>query len=207
MTPPLTEKLFAREAKFVAGVIIIEQMPVLTLPEIAFCGRSNVGKSSLLNALMNSKKVARTSRTPGHTRQLNFFNLDDVLHLVDVPGYGYAKAPKHEIKRWQNLLMDYLRGRVQLARVFLLIDARHGVTPEDGKMMAMLDDMAVSYQLVMTKADEVKPEALESMHKKAMAAAVRHPAAHPDVLVTSANKKHGIDALRLAVIDALAGRK
>jgi GTP-binding protein len=203
----ISEKLFLKPVKFVAGVIIIEQMPVLNLPEIAFAGRSNVGKSSLLNALVNNGRLARTSSTPGHTRQLNFFNLNDVVHLVDVPGYGYAKAPKHEIKRWQNLLMDYLRGRPQLARVFLLIDARHGVTAEDGKMMEMLDDMAVSYQLVMTKADEVKPEALESVHKKVIAAARRHPAAHPDVLVTSSDKKRGIDALRLAVIDALAGRK
>lgn len=207
MTLAVHEKLFLKPVTFVAGVMIIEQMPVLTLPEVAFAGRSNVGKSSLLNALVNNNKLARTSSSPGHTRQLNFFNLDNRMHLVDVPGYGYAKAPKHEIKRWQNLLMDYLRGRAQLARVFLLIDSRHGVTAEDGKMMQMLDEMAVSYQLVLTKADKVKPEALESVHKKAIAAAGRHPAAHPEVLVTSADTKRGIDALRLAVIDALEGRK
>ena len=206
MTLSAQEKLFLKPVTFVAGVMIIEQMPVLTLPEVAFAGRSNVGKSSLLNALVNNKKLARTSSSPGHTRQLNFFNLDDRLHLVDVPGYGYAKAPKAEIKRWQNLLMDYLRGRQQLARVFLLIDARHGVTAEDGKMMQLLDELAVSYQLVLTKADKVTEDALDSVHKKAITAAARHAAAHPQVLITSADSKRGIDALRLAVIDALEGR-
>lgn len=201
------EKLFAKPVKFVAGVITIEQMPVLKLPEVAFAGRSNVGKSSLLNALVNNSRLARTSSTPGHTRQLNFFNLADLVHLVDVPGYGFAKAPKHEIKRWQNLLMDYLRGRPQLARVFLLVDARHGVTAEDVKMMKTLDDAAVSYQLVLTKSDKVSKEALASVHKRAVAAAAKHPAAHPEVLITSSDRKHGIDALRLAVIDALEGRK
>ena len=203
----LTEKLFLKPVTFVAGVTIIAQMPVLTLPEVAFAGRSNVGKSSLLNALVNNKRLARTSSTPGHTRQLNFFNLDERLHLVDVPGYGYAKAPKADIKRWQKLLHDYLRGRPQLARVFLLIDARHGVTAEDKAMMDMLDDTAVSYQLVLTKADKVNEAALNSVYKRTVSASAKHPAAHPNVLVTSADGKRGIDALRLAVIDALEGRK
>ena len=197
---------FAKPIRFVAGVITMDHMPVLTLPEVAFAGRSNVGKSSLLNALVNNGKLARTSSTPGHTRQLNFFNLNDRLHLVDVPGYGYAKAPKSEIKRWQALLFDYLRGRRQLARVFVLIDARHGVKPEDETMLGMLDDAAVSYQLVLTKADKVPANTLPTVLARTQQQVAKHPAAHPHVLVTSAANKSGIDALQQAVLEALQGR-
>lgn len=207
MSAALTTRLFTHQAKFVAGVANAEQFPVLTLPEVAFAGRSNVGKSSLLNALTGNSKMCRTSSHPGHTRQLNFFNLVDVMHLVDVPGYGYAKAPKSDIKRWQSLLFKYLRGRPQLVRVFLLIDARHGVTPPDAEMMDKLDESAVSYQLVLTKADKVDAESLERRQQQAMKAIAKHPAAFPHVLVTSANGKLGIDALRQAVIDALEGRR
>ncbi|MEJ0010463.1 MAG: ribosome biogenesis GTP-binding protein YihA/YsxC [Alphaproteobacteria bacterium] len=207
MKETLDPKIFLKPVTFVAGVATAEQFPVLTLPEVAFIGRSNVGKSSLLNALTNNGRLARTSSHPGHTRQLNFFNVSDVLHVVDVPGYGYAKAPKHMVKKWQDLLFDYLRGRPQLARAFVLIDARHGVTPEDGKMLAMLDDAAVSYQLVITKADKVDEKKLEWARGRAEASAAKRPAAFPGVLVTSAETKRGIDALRLAVIDALSGRR
>lgn len=200
----LTRALFAKPIHFVAGVANMEQFPVLTLPEVAFIGRSNVGKSSLINALVNNNSLARTSGTPGATRQLNFFNLNDVLHLVDVPGYGYAKAGRKEAKGWQNLLFDYLRGRKQLARAFVLIDARHGVKEADDDMLKRLDDAAVSYQFVLTKAD--KAEYLEAVKQKAMAVAARHPAAHPGVVTTSAHDKQGIDSLQDAVLEALVGK-
>jgi GTP-binding protein len=203
-TSPLSHALFAKPVKFVAGVANMEQFPELTLPEVAFIGRSNVGKSSLLNALVGQNHLARTSSTPGHTRQLNFFNLNELLHLVDVPGYGYAKAGKKEVKGWQTLLFDYLRGRKQLARAFVLIDARHGVKEADNDMLKRLDDAAVSYQFVLTKAD--KAEDLEAVKAKVLQVAAKHPAAHPGVVTTSAYDKLGIDALRDAVIEALEGK-
>ncbi len=201
---PLTRALFTKPIRFVAGVANMEQFPVLTLPEVVFIGRSNVGKSSLLNALVNNKSLARTSGTPGATRQLNFFNLHDVLHLVDVPGYGYAKAGRKEVKGWQHLLFDYLRGRKQLARAFVLIDARHGVKEADLDMLKRLDDAAVSYQFVLTKAD--KAEDLERVREKALAIAAKHPAAHPGIVTTSAHDKQGIDFLQDAVLEALIGK-
>lgn len=202
--PALTRALFAKPVRFVAGVATLEQLPVLTLPEVAFIGRSNVGKSSLLNALVNNGQLARTSSTPGHTRQLNFFNLHETLHLVDVPGYGYAKAGKKDIAKWQGLLFDYLRGRGQLARAFVLIDARHGVKEADNDMLKRLDDAAVSYQFVLTKAD--KAENLAEVQARTLAVARAHPAAHPGIVTTSAHDKHGIDGLQDAVIEALVGR-
>lgn len=204
-TEPLSRALFAKPIRFVAGVANMEQFPVLTLPEVAFVGRSNVGKSSLLNALVNNGSLARTSSTPGHTRQLNFFNLHEVLHLVDVPGYGYAKAGKKEVKQWQGLLFDYLRGRKQLVRAFVLIDARHGVKDADNEMLEQLDEAAVSYQLVLTKAD--KAEDLAYTQERVLAVAAKHPAAHPGILTTSAHDKQGIDALQDAVIEALEGKR
>jgi GTP-binding protein len=201
----LSRSLFAKPIRFVAGVATMAQFPELNLPEVAFIGRSNVGKSSLLNALVNNNSLARTSGTPGATRQLNFFNLNEVLHLVDVPGYGYAKAAKKDVKQWQGLLFDYLRGRKQLARAFVLIDARHGVKEADLDMLKRLDDAAVSYQFVLTKAD--KAEDLEAVKAKVLAVAAKHPAAHPGVLSTSAHSKLGIDALQDAVIEALEGKR
>jgi GTP-binding protein len=201
----LTRALFAKPIRFVAGVATMEQFPELTLPEVAFVGRSNVGKSSLINALVNHGSLARTSGTPGATRQLNFFNLHEVLHIVDVPGYGYAKAGKKEVKQWQGLLFDYLRGRKQLARAFVLIDARHGVKEADEDMLKRLDEAAVSYQFVLTKAD--KAEDLEKVQGKLMQVVAKHPAAHPGFVTTSAHGKQGIDALQDAVIEALAGRR
>lgn len=205
ITEPLTRALFAKPIRFVAGVATMEQFPVLTLPEVAFIGRSNVGKSSLLNALVNNGSLARTSSTPGHTRQLNFFNLNEVMHLVDVPGYGYAKAGRKEVKGWQTLLFDYLRGRKQLARAFVLVDARHGVKEADLDMLKRLDDSAVSYQFVLTKAD--KAEDIEGIKAKVLAVAAKHPAAHPGIVTTSAYDKQGIDALQDAVIEALEGKR
>lgn len=200
---PLTPTLFAKPCTFVAGVVDLEQMPPMHLPEIVFCGRSNVGKSSLVNALLARKHLVRTSNTPGHTRQLNFFNLADTAMLVDVPGYGYAKASKADIKRWQELLFAYLRGRAQILRVLVLVDARHGVKPGDDEMMTLLDDAAQPYQLVLTKADKVKPEerrkAIESVEK----AITKHPAAFPYLLLTSSDTREGIDGLQNSLLEAL----
>lgn len=196
-------KLFSRECNFVAGVTNLQQMPEMVLPEIVFCGRSNVGKSSLLNALTNRNSLARTSGTPGHTRQLNFFDLAGIMMLVDVPGYGYAKAPKHLIKSWTELLFTYLRGRPQLLRVCVLIDARQGVRDSDDEMMTLLDDAAVSYQLVLTKVDKVEADALQQAKDGAEAATMRHVAAHPIVLATSSEARLGIDELRLSLVEAI----
>lgn len=202
----LGRALFAKPIRFVAGVQQLHQLPELTLPEVAFIGRSNVGKSSLLNALVNNGRLARTSGTPGATKQLNFFNLHELVHLVDVPGYGYAKAGKKDVKQWQGALFAYLRGRSQLARAFVLIDARHGVKDADKKMLDMLDDSAVSYQLVLTKADKATAAEMAKAQNHAIQVASRRPAAHPGIVTTSADKKLGIDALQDAVIEALIGR-
>lgn len=206
MSEPLTRALFAKPIRFVAGVAEWSQLPVLTLPEVAFIGRSNVGKSSLLNALVNNGRLARVSGTPGATRQLNFFNLHELVHLVDVPGYGYAKAGKKEVKQWQDLLRTYLQGRSQLARAFMLIDGRRGVKKEDEEMCEMLDETAVSYQFVLTKIDKATPQELKQAIEKTEKAIVGHPAAFPGIVTTSAHDKLGIDALQDAVIEALAGR-
>ena len=203
---PLTRALFAKPIAFVAGVASWDQLPVLTLPEVAFIGRSNVGKSSLLNALVNNGRLARVSGTPGATRQLNFFNLYDIVHLVDVPGYGYAKASKTDVKKWQDLLKTYLRGRSQLARAFMLIDGRRGVKKEDEEMCDMLDECAVSYQFVLTKCDKATADESALALEKTQAAIAKHPAAFPGIITTSAHDKLGIDGLQDAVIEALIGR-
>ncbi len=206
MNEPLTRALFAKPIRFVAGVAEWSQLPELTLPEVAFIGRSNVGKSSLLNALVNNGRLARVSGTPGATRQLNFFNLHELVHLVDVPGYGYAKASKKDVKKWQDLLRTYLRGRSQLARAFMLIDGRRGVKKEDEEMCEMLDDSAVSYQFVLTKCDKATQAESALALEKTQSAVAKHPAAFPGIITTSAWDKLGIDGLQDAVIEALAGR-
>ena len=202
----LTPSLLLKPVNFVAGVQHLEQLPVLTLPEVAFIGRSNVGKSSLLNALTNNGKLARTSQTPGATKQLNFFNVMDVLHLVDVPGYGYAKAAKKDVKMWQGTLFAYLRGRAQLARAFMLVDARHGIKDADKEMFKLLNDSAVSFQIVLTKIDKITAEELAEVREKTLAIAAKQPAAHPGIISTSASAKLGIESLREAVIEALVGK-
>lgn len=206
MNVALTPELFLKPVQFVAGVATLDQLPVLNLPEVAFIGRSNVGKSSLLNALTNNGKLARTSQTPGATKQLNFFNVVDVLHLVDVPGYGYAKAAKKDVKIWQGTLFDYLRGRSQLARAFMLVDARHGIKEADREMFKLLNDSAVSFMIVLTKIDKVSPDELEQVKAKTLEIAAKQPAAHPGIVCTSAERKLGIESLREAVIEALIGK-
>lgn len=200
---PIPRTLFSHPCSFVAGVTNLEQMPEMTLPEIVFCGRSNVGKSSLVNALLGRKSLVRTSSTPGHTRQLNFFNLNEMVMLVDVPGYGYAKAPKHLIKGWQELLFTYLRGRSQILRVLVLIDARQGVKPGDEEMMKLLDNAAQPYQLVLTKIDKAKKEELDKAIASVEKAIAKHPAAFPSVITTSSEAKQGIDALQTSLLEAL----
>ncbi|MEQ8196185.1 MAG: ribosome biogenesis GTP-binding protein YihA/YsxC [Rhodospirillales bacterium] len=196
-------KLFSQQCDFLLGAATREHIPDTSLPEIAFAGRSNVGKSSLLNALTGRKTLARTSNTPGRTREINFFDLAHRLILVDLPGYGYARASKSLIKQWTGLVNDYLRGRVQLRRVALLIDARHGLKDSDEKVMAMLDTAAVSYQAVLTKADKIAAGKLDGVCGKIAAVLAKHTAAHPDIIATSARTGAGIPELR-AVLSALA---
>ena len=181
-------------------------LPEPTVPEIAFCGRSNVGKSSLLNALTGRKAIARASVTPGRTQELNFFEVGDPLQfrLVDMPGYGFAKAPVKVVERWKSLVKSYLRGRQVLARNLVLVDSRHGLKDVDREMMTMLDEAAVGYRIVLTKTDKVKASDLERVAGKVAEEARKHPAAYPELHLTSSEKGMGIAALRAAVVqDAL----
>jgi GTP-binding protein len=195
------EALFKGGCSFVKGVVKIDGLPTDGKPEICFAGRSNVGKSSLINALTGRTSLARVSVTPGRTRELNFFTLgkDKALYLVDMPGYGYAKASKAAVKGWTRLIRDYLKGRRELKRVFLLIDARHGIKPNDRETMTLLDEAAVSYQAVLTKADKPKASELEAITAKVRAEVAKRPGAFPQVIVTSARMGSGIKELRAAV--------
>ena len=196
-------KLFTQACNFVAGAATADRLPPAGLVEVAFAGRSNVGKSSLINALVGQNSLARTSRTPGRTQQINFFDLGGRLMVVDLPGYGYARASKTTIAAWTRLVNGYLKGRVSLRRVMLLIDARHGLKPPDRDIMTMLDDAAVVYQVILTKADKTKPAALDAVVAETAAELTRHAAAHPEIAVTSALAGAGIAETR-ASIAALA---
>lgn len=190
---------FLKPCDFMLSVARLEQLPEPDLDEIAFAGRSNVGKSSLINALFNQKKLAKTSSTPGRTQQLNFFNFDSKLYLVDLPGYGYAKAPETMVRQWQVVLKTYLRGRPNLRRVFLLIDSRHGIKAEDAEIMKMLDVAAVSYQIVLTKTDKTSSSELEKTIEKTAQEITKHAAALPKIISTSSEKKIGLDILQIEI--------
>jgi GTP-binding protein len=194
---------FAKPWHHLMGVAKVDGLPVATGIEIAFAGRSNVGKSSLINALVGQKALARTSNTPGRTRELNFFGADTHITIVDMPGYGYARAPKIEVAAWTKLVFDYLRGRPNLRRVYLLIDARHGLKDTDIDTLKLIDKAAVSYQVVLTKTDKLKAAEMENMVAETAASIAKRAAAHPAILATSSDEGTGIDVLR-AEIAALA---
>ena len=197
---------------FIRGVPALEFLPPEGPPEIAFAGRSNVGKSSLINALTSKKGLARTSNTPGRTQELNYFVPDGFsgqagdlppMALVDMPGYGYAQAPKDMVDNWTKLVFDYLRGRATLKRVYVLIDSRHGIKANDEEVLKLLDKAAISYQIVLTKADKIKPPALEKLIVATADQVKKHPAAYPGILATSSEENDGIDALREAITLAI----
>jgi len=195
--------LFARPVEFLKGVVSVEGLPPGDRPEFAFAGRSNVGKSSLINALTGRKDLARTSNTPGRTQEINFFGLPagdpDGVYLVDLPGYGYARESKSKVRAWTGLITKYLSGRASLRRVFVLVDSRHGVKANDEEIFSLLDTAAVSYQVVLTKADKPKRPELEKVIAATEEKMRRHPAAHPTVLVTASRTGQGLEEVRAEV--------
>jgi len=195
--------LFARPCIFLRGVVDMRGLPDAVLPEVCFAGRSNVGKSSLINAVTGQKSLARTSDTPGRTQEINYFDADGRVLIADLPGYGFARAPKAKVEQWTALVMRYLRGRPNLRRVLLLIDSRHGIKANDREVMTMLDDAAVNYQIILTKVDKLKAGGLDAVKARTVAELSKHVAAHPVILATSSAKSQGIAEVR-AEIAALA---
>lgn len=196
-------KLFASEVTFVKGVVGMDGLPAGDRAEVAFAGRSNVGKSSLINALFNRKQLARASSEPGRTREINFFAILDAMYVVDLPGYGYAKAPKPVVEKWTRLTRNYLKGRASLQRVLLLIDSRRGVGDVDKEIMSVLDSAAVVYQVVLTKADKLKTNEQEKVLADTQAAIAKRPASHPKMLLTSSAKGHGLPELKAEIAGLL----
>jgi len=190
--------LFAGETEFLKGVVAMDGLPPADRIEVCFAGRSNVGKSSLINALTGRKGLARASNTPGRTQEINYFTAGD-LYVVDLPGYGFANAPLPVVEKWQRLLKNYLRGRQTLRRVFVLIDARHGAKAVDDEIMSLLDSAAVTFQVVMTKVDKLRGDALQQSLDKTREALVKHPAAFPELILTSSEKGDGIETLRAII--------
>ena len=191
--------LFSRETSFVKGVVDMQGLPSPDKIEVCFSGRSNVGKSSLINALTGRKGLARASNTPGRTQEINFFSIPETHYLVDLPGYGYANAPIKVVEKWQNLLKQYLAGRQSLRRAFVLVDARHGVKKVDTEIMSMLDSSAVTFQVVLTKLDKVKEKYQENILEQVRTSLQKHPAAFPDIIMTSSEKGWGIQTLRSVI--------
>ena len=188
--------LFAQGAEFVKGVVAMDGLPPADRLEVCFAGRSNVGKSSLINALTGRRNLARASNTPGRTQEINYFALGDSRYLVDLPGYGFAEAPVKVVEKWQRLLKAYLSGRATLRRAFVLIDTRHGIKAVDEEILALLDRAAVTFQVVMTKADKVRAADREAVLSRVRAALARHPAAFPEIVLTSSERGEGIETLR-----------
>jgi GTP-binding protein len=197
--------LFAQEATFVRGCHKLADLPPFEFPEVAFAGRSNVGKSSLVNALVNRKMLARTSNTPGRTQEINFFNLAKTLYLVDLPGYGYAKVSKYKKIAWNRFMLDYLKGRPTLKRVYVLIDSRHGFQKADLSFMEVLDDSAVSYQIVLTKVDKISSQNVTKMKEDVEETLKKHPAAYPKLIETSSHDGIGVAELRAFIFQDIQG--
>ncbi len=195
----LGRQLFSKETSFVKGVVDMQGLPNPDKIEVCFSGRSNVGKSSLINALAGRKGLARASNTPGRTQEINFFSIPETHYLVDLPGYGYANAPIKVVEKWQNLLKQYLAGRQSLRRAFVLVDARHGVKKVDTEIMSMLDSSAVTFQVVLTKLDKVKEKDQENILEQVRTSLQKHPAAFPDIILTSSEKGWGIQTLRSVI--------
>ena len=193
--------LFAQQTNFLKGVVAIDGLPADDRIEICFAGRSNVGKSTLINALAGRKALARTSNTPGRTQEINFFTAADSHYLVDLPGYGYANAPLPIVEKWQRLLKKYLSGRRSLRRAFVLIDARHGVKSADEEILSVLDSAAVTFQCVLTKADKIKAHEQEALLQQVRDALSKHPAAYPELILTSSEKGMGVETLRATIAE------
>ena len=193
------ETLFKQQTNFMLGVAKLEQLPLTELNEVAFAGRSNVGKSSLINAVTGQKGLAKTSNTPGRTQQLNYFNVADKILIVDLPGYGYAQAPENLVKQWQKLILTYLQGRVNLKRVFVLIDSRHGIKKVDEEIMDMLDKAAVTYQIILTKTDKISQTALDKISRETESKIAKRAAAYVKILATSSEKNVGIESVRAEI--------